>query len=862
METYNQKQPATSRTLPCGSRPSSQPPLHTVLQTYRERNWDYTPSHSFPEQSANAGGVVQAFFYSTAPGMSPECVGLEVVFNLINKDERILGALTRLFVGEVEPLGYLEKALKKVEEGPDMLVSLDRESEMYSRLVSKVMLFLGLVKKEASKRPKEASKRPKEAVLLKINRLAGFLEKKASMFPVLKEIPVVLGAFIEKRDPTLIISISSLVICLLDDFKGTIGGGNVRQQWFLFDSLSLLGPLFNALSFLLGEEKEVDKTALWVNWELREIRQLMETNLEGISVVAHRGMGPTNRSMGGLIAQDDPRRLNRPAENSPSAFNAAMSYAAGGGLDGVECDVFLSKDKTPMLSHEEKVEEQLSDEMKAKYSAITAKTKVGDLEEKMLLGLQRTSDVTSCFMTLTQLLEMAGPVAVMHYKTTGKPFRVEVEMKGTHIRDASAQQIAKNSEEMEFYVARAISQFKKRNPDIPMTILLFNGVPAEVKGYAKMRMGKTALGSIYTGFNAKRDENGLQDLESVGLATDELRYMMHEDKDFSFTAEQQKHFITTLVYGVETVPANRVDMGLQPTGIVNKAGKRMAYPNPLDDFFRLIDLFQKRLTMGPNKIHLLTDYAGKASYMKELLSEGVSPGGSKEDIQGVFYVFFAVANNIEVNLRDPSGILLDEEHQGLTPKDKKNSALGFFNETQKALDKLKPFFKDNLDVMGLITGAEERLGELRLILKPPIAPPPAEEPPPVPVQGGGSRGRGGRGRGEKPNPPQNRFVYIASEEEPAPASVPARQTTPAPARGGGSRGRGGRGRGEKPNPPQNRFVYIASEEEPAPASVPAQQTTPAPVQVGVPRGRGGKRGRGGNHGQFHWYKPRGPHAGK
>ena len=75
--------------------------------------------------------------------------------------------------------------------------------------------------------------------------------------------------------------------------------------------------------------------------------------------------------MGGLIREEDQRRKNRPAENSPEAFEAALAETTKPpmtadapvvpALDGVECDVFLSSDGVPMLSHEGKVREQLND---------------------------------------------------------------------------------------------------------------------------------------------------------------------------------------------------------------------------------------------------------------------------------------------------------------------------------------------------------------------------------------------------------------------------------------------------------------------------------------------------------------------
>lgn len=701
---------------------------------------------SVPELSSEVTGVVQGVFI----GKDRERIPFEEVFNLLKDDASIMAALGEMSGDQEQQERYLKTALRKVEEGCDQLVD-GRESGAYRLLVKKVISFLGLIKKGQPVRPKEA-------VLLKINRLAGSLQKRAGTFGDLKPISLGLDQHVKTCDFSVFRPVLLTAIPLIMEFKGQIERGNTQGQWHRFESLSLFGPLFHAL-LILNPEMEGD--ARTIDLELREIRQLMETNPAGISVVAHRGMGPTNRSMGGLIAQDDPRRLNRPAENSPEAFGVAMGFARGGGLDGVECDVFLSRDRVPILSHEEKVREQLSAEMKAQYRTLDDGQRVGDLDSQTLLGLQRTKAKDSRFMTLEELLDMVAPVAAAHYGATGKPFRVEVEMKGTNIKGWNLDQEGRNRREMEVRVTRVISQFKKTMPDIPIEILLFNGNVEEVRGYARKRREKTALGAIYTGLNVKpwgEKSDGSKSKE-LKPSIDELRYMMSADPSFLFTKRQKQDFITTLVYDVETAPPSFAPRDMQPTGIVNKGRGEMVYPNPLNDFQRLIALLGKGLTKGPNKIHLLTDYAGKAPYMKNLLSGAVRP----EDIQGVFDVFFAIADNIQDNLSDKLPIPIDQEHHKPDPDGMALMIQKFARDTMEALKCIESFLHPDSPMQGLVVEARARAAVLEAAASPTAALAAATSPAPVP-HGGRQGVAPPPQKGAKATPKAKRktnpFVYI------------------------------------------------------------------------------------------------------
>lgn len=122
-----------------------------------------------------------------------------------------------------------------------------------------------------------------------------------------------------------------------------------------YDMVVIMAPL----SYWLNYPKPADIDVLS---KLRTLRLIMARR-ERLSIIAHRGMGATNRSFGGLIQDNDPAR-QRPIENSPFAFDQALQNAASQsnpeGIDGIECDVFLSQDGLPIISHDSNIYDQMT----------------------------------------------------------------------------------------------------------------------------------------------------------------------------------------------------------------------------------------------------------------------------------------------------------------------------------------------------------------------------------------------------------------------------------------------------------------------------------------------------------------------
>lgn len=395
-----------------------------------------------------------------------------------------------------------------------------------------------------------------------------------------------------------------------------------------YEAYSLLGPL----DFWLANQHSSDDVQL----ELRKLRLRMAER-PGVSIVAHRGHGPTNRTRGGLIRQTDLRRTGNPAENSKSAFDAAYAQTTRTGtapsLDGIECDVFLSQDNVPILSHEGNIKEQLSDAQKVVHGALVGdNTHIEDLTAAQLTGIQRTASVDSAFLTLGGFLDATLGVAQSYFTASGKPLRVEIEMKGhqadekitaaTNLITGANAKLRKKAEKerleaeysgkLEGAVAKAISQFKKAHPEPWWEIILFNNSADAAKRFDALRNKKPHLGQIYTGLGSNNTVDG------ADARVDELR--MAASGENLALMKGNKNFIVTYVPGAEraaeTPNAPLGDLDFAPT-------QKREYVDRVNNEMRDTTGAQSTIiyrilaeTAGAKNVHLLTDMPRNAGYYK------------------------------------------------------------------------------------------------------------------------------------------------------------------------------------------------------------------------------------------------------
>ncbi len=511
----------------------------------------------------------------------------------------------------------------------------------------------------------------------KLNRLAGQLQAKIALLRAhkpAKGMEAVPDEFITDLNDLLALVVEAkpakdiLELCgeILSSFTGYVDEFSPQGTWLCYNTVSTFGPLGYVLVPTDGSGKELQDLHDKNLAQLRNLRQLMAAR-EGVSVVAHRGTGPTNRTMGGLIQEEDQRRKNRPAENSPEAFEAALAETTKvpttadapvvPALDGVECDVFLSSDGVPMLSHEGKVLEQLNNLRKSAVThQIKPRTEVSDMTASALKGTTRTGSAKSRFMTLQDLIDQVAPYATSYFDATGHPLRVEVEMKGTKA-DSHFDPSGKTSP-LTIAVAKILSRAIKANPGLPVNYVLFNGTKGDVVKFSEIRQTKTALGGLYTGEGGapqkwgERGELGPPDPKHI----DELRYQ--------FTAEASKDkidailasdpatllpnatkwlgdYIVTLVYGQEFAPKAHPQYGsslkaMEPSVNIEGGVDRntdVTKPTARDYDDKLQRLLEIYVAAGgqTDRLHVLTDYPKKAAYLKEALAK-VTPKAPEEPV--------------------------------------------------------------------------------------------------------------------------------------------------------------------------------------------------------------------------------------
>lgn len=344
----------------------------------------------------------------------------------------------------------------------------------------------------------------------KLNRIAGELDRRSAaphIGPVVSGLKGFFGYIESKADlvattPPENTEIHDRSLAAVQDAAAS-GTATTAEN---FETYSLLGPLDY---WLHNQASSAD-----IATELHKLRLKMAER-PGVSIVAHRGGGPTNRTRGGLIKDTDSRRLNRPAENSKAAFDAAYAETtrdATPRLDGIECDVYLSRDHVPMVSHDGNIREQLSTARRTLHAALVGDERhpayVGDLDAAQLQTVQRTDSPDSAFITLDGLLNASVAVATTYYTATGHPLRIEVEMKGRPKNSRDPVAVAAYEKTIDSAVGKSISRFKKAHPQPYWEIILFNNLGTRASDFDAIRKRKSRLGHLYTGLGSNNPDTG------------------------------------------------------------------------------------------------------------------------------------------------------------------------------------------------------------------------------------------------------------------------------------------------------------------------------------------------------------------
>ena len=266
-----------------------------------------------------------------------------------------------------------------------------------------------------------------------------------------------------------------------------------RGAWLAFEVFSRFGPVSHQLALATTSSPPTSPYQQLLA-TIRSYRHATLSTTSNIGVVAHRGTGPTNRTMGSLISNTDQRRVNWPAENSEEAFELALGQKSTGAtpetakLDGVECDVYLSSDGVAIVTHEHNFAEQLGalPQLHAPRRLVEKAT-----AEELTQLFRKLGVAKSVFMTLDQLIALVAPVAGEYFEATGRPFRLEIEMKGSTkpeyeagISPEAKARIGGVEGYLRKVVAKSVSQAKKGLPGLPIEFVLFNGSRDDVNAFS------------------------------------------------------------------------------------------------------------------------------------------------------------------------------------------------------------------------------------------------------------------------------------------------------------------------------------------------------------------------------------------
>jgi glycerophosphoryl diester phosphodiesterase len=578
-----------------------------------------------------------------------------------------------------QPQGQLplNKLVKKLAEGPDIKVDLEKPETVVAGVNARLSGPAG--------RLMTAAKTEGGSAARKINRILGNMQNRLKTLPngdvrkisagyveeISKQLQQALFSNTQQIQAIPVKGFADLSSAYLEAFLKVSASRNDRESvvhaWLGFEIVNQLGPLLHSVRELLLKTNDAEGASYLEKIQERNLLLLKQIRFDlakrvTIAVVAHRGTGPTNKTMRGLISQQDDRRKYRLPENSPAAFGFALDTARTSlekglpGLDGIECDVYLSSDGVPIVSHEDNAFEQLNQEQQDLWPHQDRRD-VKDLSADELRAIKRTAAEGSQFITLAELLELAYPVAGKYFEVTGRPFRIEVEMKGTkaesiavdaapELRQASPSQVTGALTQA---TAKVISRMVKSHQGLPVEYVLFNGTATDIPKFAALRQTKTALGGLYTGLGFSSVANKFRSGPKKGKMgiipmthLDEVRYGFNIDQQISGQAPLQfslwnaQNYIVTLVFAQEFAPLELVELEVQmdlghrritePSHDIDMQGntdvssdrqKREAKDKTSSDEYRdsLIDALREGQPAA--LLHILTDYPDVAEWIKK-----------------------------------------------------------------------------------------------------------------------------------------------------------------------------------------------------------------------------------------------------
>ncbi|MBL0358436.1 MAG: DUF4157 domain-containing protein [Chitinophagaceae bacterium] len=421
----------------------------------------------------------------------------------------------------------------------------------------------------------------------KANRIAGLIRQKYSM------------------NPSAVITIRALEDYVLRNINPV---PVIEQVIYQNDDPVVPLKLLEFNKFLISMLRNFDGMNIPGLGHLEQIVERQERTMQGHQfkkVIAHRGDGATFDKMGGLLPRDDHNHVyQHENENSFASTQKAMESwsSAFSSLSGIECDVYLTNDNVPIVTHTSNLQALLAQESRVPYFS----HQQSDIRAMLVAAIHpRFMRLYEWLALIEQYVRRKEQQFGIFEQTTGK-LRIEIEMKQSIMTDLGHQENWLSTEKI-------VSQFLKQSAvSHLMDIALFNNsnVPAARDATARK---KTMLSQVTYAKGGAPDP-----------ALKEVRFGMHQ-KGISahINSGALDNKIVTFAPGLDHPGHFQTNNQLLPVhGLPTQLDVTIEQSIQSARHRILTGLMQHRkqsgVGMGPTAIHTLTDHGNLGAWQINL----------------------------------------------------------------------------------------------------------------------------------------------------------------------------------------------------------------------------------------------------
>ena len=433
----------------------------------------------------------------------------------------------------------------------------------------------------------------------KVNRISGIIKRKFSSFPKARSVVEKLDNFIITRNLIYIGNITEEDLELKD---------YPTPKELEYNRLIAV-----AVNVVFPNDKNLEK--------LNEIIKKQWATIEGseLKVIAHRGDGATFDKMGKYTDRESFNKLY-PHENENSEQSTVKFLQSwlkdGTFLSGIECDIFLTKDGVPYVTHTKNVEALLDQEARLPEAQWRKNTDIKDIESRLINP--RFLKLSDWLKGIDQYLMEEDIKAQVNGVMTSifdspKKLRIEIEMK---------QDVFSNPFTKGFWLTpnKVVSKFLKETPNSHFyEVAMFNNsdVPAYMHEKSK---AKTYLSHVTYGKGG--DPTGADNLPEVRFGLHQRGLLDH------INSGKLDGKVVTFAPGLNHPGGDKLGQQLKPVGWpkseIDMTIEQSIQNARLEFLWEAIINRKTTFALGPVSVHILTDHGNKGA--EQIINRGLAVG--------------------------------------------------------------------------------------------------------------------------------------------------------------------------------------------------------------------------------------------